>query len=70
MGVLAAFVAEGPGKRRAAVEALRFVRVPVAFAGLRFDRAAKHAAGHRITQSFEFAHLHPTSTLCGLRRSC
>jgi hypothetical protein len=57
--MLAALVAVRPSQRRAAVEAMLLVRVAAAFAGLRLDRPAEHASGHRVRNCFEIAHRHP-----------
>ncbi len=54
--LLAALRAEGTGQRRAAIEAVRFVRVALRnLAGARLDGAGEQTAGHRITDRFEFA---------------
>lgn len=57
--VLAALVTIRPRESCAAVEALRLMRVPVLFAGLRLHRAGNHAARQRIADRFEIAHSYP-----------
>jgi hypothetical protein len=55
--VLPALAAIRAVKRCAAVEAVRFMRMPIAFAGRGFDRAADYSPGESIAKCFKVSHL-------------
>jgi hypothetical protein len=59
VGMLAALMAIRSCQRPSAVEAAALMRMPVALAGLRLDRAAQDSAGDRVCNRFEFPHIAP-----------
>jgi hypothetical protein len=55
--VLPALAAIRAIKRCAAVEAVRFMRMPVPFAGRGFDRATDYSTSQSIAKCFKVSHL-------------
>jgi hypothetical protein len=72
--VLAALLAVGSAKLGAAIQAVRFMRMPIGawFAGFGLKHATDEPSGNCVAKALEIPHLHPrySSTLGRLGAPC